>query len=65
MNNLFIELGGRRYIFAMVSLIIITLLCAFNRINGGEFVAALGIVNVIYSGANTYQKVKGAPNEPI
>lgn len=56
MNPLIITLGGRRYIFAVASLIFITVLCAFKCMTGAEYVLALGIVNAIYSGANVAQK---------
>jgi len=59
----FDKYGGRRYIFAWAGLVFSFILCITDCMNGGEFVAALGLLSGIYTAANTTQKLKGANND--
>lgn len=59
----FEKYGGRRYIFAWARLGFSFILCATKCMNGGEFVAALGLLSGIYTAANTTQKIKGGNND--
>lgn len=50
---------SRKFWLALLGLAAATTLCAFGRLSGGEFVAALGVALSAYGLANVTEKLVG------
>ena len=56
MNKIYEFFGGRKFFFALLSFIVLSVLTYFGKVNNDGFIYGMIFLNAVYQGANVYQK---------